>query len=219
MLWERVGRMSAALAADVARFPAPDPQWIEDRMWTWVHYVATKVGRGELLEAVDSLAFIRGLALGPLALASRGARPIGVRKLERRRPTWPGISRAPSRPASVARASRRSSRRSCSIAISGARWRSTISTVTTPPRPPPSPTCARSRRVESRPDGVRPARRILRRAIRRRRPLRDARRAPRLTFPRARRRLRSADDHEVHCFVPRRGGGRCRRRRSVRAET
>jgi len=83
VLWERDGRMNEALATDIARFPDPDPQWIEDRMWTWVHYVATKIGRGELLEAVDSLAFIRGLALGPMALASRRARPSGVRKLER----------------------------------------------------------------------------------------------------------------------------------------
>jgi hypothetical protein len=86
VLWERDGRMTEALATGVARFPAPDPQWIEDRMWTWVHYVATKIGRGELLEAADSLGFIRGLALGPLALASRRARPSGVRKLERAAP-------------------------------------------------------------------------------------------------------------------------------------
>jgi hypothetical protein len=83
VLWERDGRMTDALATGVARFPDPDPQWIEDRIWTWVHYVAAKIGRGELLEAVDSLAFVRGLALGPLALASRRARPTGVRKLER----------------------------------------------------------------------------------------------------------------------------------------
>lgn len=86
VLWERDGRLTAALARGAARFPAPDPQWIEDRIWIWVHYVAGKVGRGELLEAVDALAFVRGLALGPLALASRGARPSGVRKIEQAAP-------------------------------------------------------------------------------------------------------------------------------------
>lgn len=86
VLWERDGRFTAALARGAARFPAPDPQWIEDRIWVWVHYVAGKVGRGELLEAADALAFIRGLALGPLALAIRGARPSGVRKIEQAAP-------------------------------------------------------------------------------------------------------------------------------------
>jgi predicted nucleotidyltransferase len=83
VLWERDGRMRAALLAGSARYPDPDPQWIEDRFWIWVHYVAAKVGRGEILEAADALASIRGLTFGPMALASRGARPMGVRKLER----------------------------------------------------------------------------------------------------------------------------------------
>ena len=83
VLVDRDGRLAAALATGAAHFPEPDPQWIEDRVWVWVHYVATKIGRGELLEAVDALAFIRGLALGPLALAAADARPMGVRRLER----------------------------------------------------------------------------------------------------------------------------------------
>jgi len=82
VLWERDGRMTAALACGTARWPAPDPQWVEDRFWTWVHYVAGKVGRGEIFEAVDSLTALRSLGLGPLALALRGGRPSGVRKLE-----------------------------------------------------------------------------------------------------------------------------------------
>jgi len=82
VLWERDGRLGRVLADGVARYPDPDMQAIEDRFWVLTHYVATKVGRGELLEAVDALAFMRYLALGPLALMSRGARPTGVRKLE-----------------------------------------------------------------------------------------------------------------------------------------
>ena len=83
IVWERDRRLRDTLDTRPARYPPPDPQGIEDRFWVWVHYIATKIGRGELLEAVDALSFVRELALGPLALASRGARPSGVRKLER----------------------------------------------------------------------------------------------------------------------------------------
>jgi Nucleotidyltransferase domain len=82
VLWQRGDRLGSALASGTACYPAPDFQAIEDRFWVLVHYVATKIGRGELLEAVDALSFMRYLALGPLALAHRGGRPTGVRKLE-----------------------------------------------------------------------------------------------------------------------------------------
>jgi predicted nucleotidyltransferase len=82
ILWERDGRLTEALRGSAARFPAPDRQWIEDRFWIWVHYGATKIGRGELFEARDFLAFLRGQVLGPLALEAAGARPSGVRRLE-----------------------------------------------------------------------------------------------------------------------------------------
>ncbi len=86
VLWEDAGRLSAQFTGAPARYPQPDVQAIEDRFWVVVHYVATKVGRGELLEAVDALGFVRHFALGPLALACRGARPTGVRKLEHAAP-------------------------------------------------------------------------------------------------------------------------------------
>lgn len=82
ILWERDGRLTAALQRDVARYPAPDPQWIEDRFWIWTHYCATKIGRGELFEVLDFLSYLRSQVLGPLALAAAGARPSGVRKME-----------------------------------------------------------------------------------------------------------------------------------------
>lgn len=82
ILWERDGQLTAILAKSEALYPLPDLQWIEDRFWVWVHYGAAKIGRGELLEAHDSLAFIRLLVLGPLALLAQGARPSGVRKVE-----------------------------------------------------------------------------------------------------------------------------------------
>jgi hypothetical protein len=82
VLWERDGRLTAVLRCGHAEYPAPDPQWVEDRFWVWIHYAAGKIGRGELFEAIDCLAFIRSSALGPLGLRRSGARPAGVRKIE-----------------------------------------------------------------------------------------------------------------------------------------
>jgi predicted nucleotidyltransferase len=80
--WERDGRLSAVLAAPPSAPPAPDPQWIEDRFWGWVHYITTKIGRGELFDAIEGLSFLRGTVLGPLALHAAGRPPYGVRRLE-----------------------------------------------------------------------------------------------------------------------------------------
>ena len=88
ILWEREGALRRALSADEARYPAPDPQWIEDRFWVWVHYVTDRIARGELFEAQDSLAILRSRVLGPLALQAAGARPQGVRRLERLVPAF-----------------------------------------------------------------------------------------------------------------------------------
>ncbi|MGB3291052.1 MAG: nucleotidyltransferase domain-containing protein [Burkholderiaceae bacterium] len=82
VLFERDGRLSAALQAGAARYPMPDLPWIEDRFWVWIHYAAQKIGRGELFEAVDFLAFLRAQVLGPLVLMEAGAQPAGVRRLE-----------------------------------------------------------------------------------------------------------------------------------------
>lgn len=83
VLWERDGALSRALAEGTAAYPQPDPQWLEDRFWVWVHYIAAKIARGELFEAHGSLGQVRALVLGPLALVKSGARPSGVRRLER----------------------------------------------------------------------------------------------------------------------------------------
>ena len=82
ILWERDTQLSAIHRRSEAVYPTPDLQWIEDRFWVWVHYIAAKIGRGELFDAYDSLALLRMLALGPLALLTQGARPSGVRKVE-----------------------------------------------------------------------------------------------------------------------------------------
>jgi predicted nucleotidyltransferase len=88
VLWERDGRLTAALGVGVARFPVRDLQWLEDRFWVWVHYGAAKIGRGELFETLDVLAFLRAQVLGPLVLQTVDARPSGVRRVEKAAPGW-----------------------------------------------------------------------------------------------------------------------------------
>lgn len=82
ILWEREGRFTKALEHGKPEFPSPNQQWIEERFWIWVHYVLTKIGRGELFEAIESLSFLRQNVLGPLALYRSGGCPSGVRKIE-----------------------------------------------------------------------------------------------------------------------------------------
>src|SRR5262245_29977340 len=88
VLWERDGQLTAVLQRTAAVYPAPDLQELEDRFWVWVHYGATKLGRGELFEALDFLAFLRAQVLGPLALLAQGSRPSGVRKVESQAPRY-----------------------------------------------------------------------------------------------------------------------------------
>lgn len=82
VLWEREKEISTILQSTSPFHPYPDPQWIEDRFWVWVHYGATKLGRGELFELINLITFIRSTVLGPLILIENGQLPRGVRKLE-----------------------------------------------------------------------------------------------------------------------------------------
>jgi predicted nucleotidyltransferase len=82
VLFEHEGRLSQVLLTGEARYPAPDLSWIEDRFWVWIHYAAVKIGRGELFEAADFLAFLRAQVIGPLILVEAGGQPSGVRRVE-----------------------------------------------------------------------------------------------------------------------------------------
>jgi predicted nucleotidyltransferase len=82
VLWQRDDTVDRVRADSEARWPQVDPQWIEDRFWVWVHYVAVKIARGELFEAIEGLGALRGVAIAPLAGIGRTARPAGVRRLE-----------------------------------------------------------------------------------------------------------------------------------------
>ncbi len=88
ILWERDGRLSTALARAAPRYPAADPDWIEERFWIWAHYVADKIERGEIFEALDGLTFMRAVALAPLAFRRADVQATGVRRIEDRLPAF-----------------------------------------------------------------------------------------------------------------------------------
>jgi len=83
VLWERDGALTRVLEETKPQTPQLDLQWIEDRLWTWVHYGAQKLGRGEIFETLSMLAFIRERVLGPMESARAGKIPRGVRRLEK----------------------------------------------------------------------------------------------------------------------------------------
>lgn len=82
ILFDRDGALADVLNSTNAEWPPMDHQWAEDRFWTWVHYAALKLGRGEYFEALDFLSFLRTTVLGPLLLVDNGHHPRGVRKVE-----------------------------------------------------------------------------------------------------------------------------------------
>lgn len=82
VLWERNRALSKMIESSEPKYPMLDLQWIEDRFWVWIHYVAQRLGRGELFEVIDFLSYLRSQVLGPLALASHSHLPRGVRRLE-----------------------------------------------------------------------------------------------------------------------------------------
>jgi hypothetical protein len=82
VLFDRKGVLAACLRSSAPRPLLPELQWIEDRFWVWVHYAAAKLGRGELMEAIDTLAFLRSQVLSPLGSFLGGGPPCGNRRVE-----------------------------------------------------------------------------------------------------------------------------------------
>jgi len=83
VIWEREpGTLGKAMDETSAVWPQPDLQWIEDRFWVWIHYAAGRLGRGELFECLDAMAYFRSAIFGPILAVQHGARPQGVRRLE-----------------------------------------------------------------------------------------------------------------------------------------
>ena len=82
VLWERDGSLTGSLDKSSPRPFSFDFQWLEDRFWTWIHYATLKLGRGEYMEALEFLSFLRTKAVAPLLQMKNGKMPRGVRKIE-----------------------------------------------------------------------------------------------------------------------------------------
>lgn len=83
ILWQRNGAIDAAYQRVNAIWPLVSAQWIEDRVWTWIHFSAAKIGRGELFAFLDEVTFLRRIITGSLIAQDRGYLPRGVRHIER----------------------------------------------------------------------------------------------------------------------------------------
>jgi hypothetical protein len=83
VLFERDNQLTNIIKTTRAEWPQPDLQWIEDRMWTWVHYIASKAARGEYFECMDGLGFIRARVLAPLLQVKSKTAVRGLRKVEK----------------------------------------------------------------------------------------------------------------------------------------
>jgi hypothetical protein len=73
ILFERENCLSEV----IGRYPSlgyalPELQYQESRFWTWMHYVLSKLGRGEIIEAYDYLCEVRSYSIGPLVLMKNG---------------------------------------------------------------------------------------------------------------------------------------------------
>lgn len=82
IVWEREPGLLTAATTDPAGSSTTDAQWLEDRFWSWVHNIATKIGRGELFECISGFAYLRDVVLGPMVAVRAGRRPQGSRRLE-----------------------------------------------------------------------------------------------------------------------------------------
>ena len=82
VVYEKGDLMTKEYAKRPPNIPQPDIQWYEDRFWVWVHYIANRIGRGELFDAIEGLSFLRQRVLGPLILIKSGRPPRGVRNVE-----------------------------------------------------------------------------------------------------------------------------------------
>ena len=82
VLWDREGALTRIIDETVSSWPRFNYQWIEDRFWTWIHYAALKIGRGEYFEALDFISFLRVSVISPLLQIKNGQLPRGLRKIE-----------------------------------------------------------------------------------------------------------------------------------------
>lgn len=84
ILFERDGQLTDVIKTTKAQWSQPDLQWMEDRFWTWVHYIASKAARGEYFECIDGIGFIRAQVLAPLLQIKSKTTVRGLRKVEKK---------------------------------------------------------------------------------------------------------------------------------------
>ncbi|MBK8944887.1 MAG: aminoglycoside 6-adenylyltransferase [Ignavibacteriae bacterium] len=83
VVWERENILSNIIANSEPIFPYPNFQWIEDRFWIWIHYVSSKIGRGEFFETLDAINFLRTNVIAQLLQIKNNKLPKGLRKAEK----------------------------------------------------------------------------------------------------------------------------------------
>ena len=86
IVWDKNGTLARIMENTKAVWPELNYQWIEDRFWTWIHYGALKIGRGELFETIDFLSALRSMVLAPLMQIKNGQLPRGLRRVEQNFP-------------------------------------------------------------------------------------------------------------------------------------
>lgn len=84
VLWEIDNILTGVINSTTSEWPKLDYQWIEDRFWTWIHYSALKLGRGEFFEALDFISFLRATVVAPLLQIKNGQLPRGLRRVEQK---------------------------------------------------------------------------------------------------------------------------------------
>jgi hypothetical protein len=82
ILCDKAGSVKQLIEGVPSVWPELNYQWIEDRFWTWIHYGALKIGRGELFETIDFISFLRSMVLAPLMQIKNGQLPRGLRRVE-----------------------------------------------------------------------------------------------------------------------------------------
>lgn len=82
VLWEQNRALTNLIKTHPGVWPPLNFQWIEDRFWTWLHYGALKIGRGEYFETLELLSFLRRTVIAPLLQIQNGKLPRALRKVE-----------------------------------------------------------------------------------------------------------------------------------------
>jgi hypothetical protein len=82
VLFERASCLTEVMNRTNWGYLLPDWAAAEPKFWTWMHYVLSKLGRGELLEAVDYLCEVRSSLVGPMILHKNGFSPRRMRRAE-----------------------------------------------------------------------------------------------------------------------------------------